>query len=378
MKTLHDHLYQDPLNPQPKRILALDGGGIRGALTLGILKSIEDKLRLRHGNDPNFRLCHYFDLIGGTSTGSIITSLLAIGKSVDEIQVMYQSLGARVFGKSRILSLLRAGKFDVLELEALLEEQLGQETIGGTGLLTGICIVAKRADTGGTWAFLNHPDGKYFEANKGILLRNAVRASSAAPTYFDAEAFDVGNGEIGAFVDGGVSMHNNPAMLLFLMATTRGFPFHWRTGDDMLEIVSVGTGYAKNRRKVEECVGIAGVKWAPVVPAMLMDDADNHNQLILQYISKSPTRKVINSEFGNLEDDLLTPKPLLHYLRYDVKLEQNELNDLGFTNIMAEKIREMSDAANKEVLRDIGLEAGRRLVKDEHFPAVFDMKALNQ
>ncbi len=373
MKTLHEHLHQDPSNPQPKRILALDGGGIRGAMTLGILKSIEDTLRKRHGDDPNFRLAHYFDFIGGTSTGSIIASLLCIGKGVDEIQEMYQSLGTRVFGKSRILSLLRAGKFDESELEKLLEEQLGQETIGGAGIQTGICVVAKRADTGGTWAFLNHPGGKYYEANKGILLRNAVRASSAAPTYFDAEAFDVGNGEIGAFVDGGVSMHNNPAMLLFLMATTKGFPYKWKTGDDMLEIVSVGTGYAKIRRKLEECVGIAGVKWAPVVPAMLMDDADNYNQLMLQYISKSPTAKVINSEFGDLSGDLLAPKPLIHYLRYDVKLEQNELNELGFANVLAEKIREMSDAKNKEVLRDIGLEAGKRMVKDSHFPKVFDL-----
>jgi len=375
MKTLHDHLHQDPQNPQPKRILALDGGGIRGALTLGILKQVEEVLRQRHGNDPAFRLCQYFDLIGGTSTGSIIASLLATGKSVDEIQEMYQSLGSRVFSKSRVLSLLRAGKFDVEELETLLQEQLGQETIGGAGILTGLCVVAKRADTGGTWAFLNHPDGKYFESNKGILLRNAVRASSAAPTYFDAEAFDVGNGEIGAFVDGGVSMHNNPAMLLLLMATTKGFPFRWKTGADMLEIVSIGTGYAKARRKVSECVGIAGVKWAPVIPAMLMDDADNHNQLLLQYLSKSPTRKIINSEFGDLVDDLLTPQPLFHYLRYDVKLEQNELNDLGFSKIKAEKIREMSDAANKEVLRDIGLEAGKRIVKDEHFPKDFDIKS---
>lgn len=371
MKTLHDHLYQDPNNPQPKRILALDGGGIRGAMTLGILKSVEDTLRKQHDNDPNFRLCHYFDLIGGTSTGSIIATLLAVGKGVDEIQEMYQQLGTRVFGKSRMLSLLRAGKFDENELEKLLEEQLGQETIGGANIKTGLCIVAKRADTGGTWSFFNHPGGKYFDANKGILLRNAVRASSAAPTYFDAEAFDVGNGEIGAFVDGGVSMHNNPAMLLFLMATTQGFPFHWKTGADNLELVSVGTGYAKIRRRVDECVGIAGLKWAPVVPAMLMDDADNHNQLLLQYMSKSPTAKIINSEFGDLSNDSLTPQPLFHYLRYDVKLEQNELNELGFTKVKAEKIREMSDVANKEVLRDIGLEAGKRLVKDDHFPQAF-------
>ena len=43
----------------PKRILALDGGGLRGMLTLGFLRQIEKILRARHGSDPSFRLCHY-------------------------------------------------------------------------------------------------------------------------------------------------------------------------------------------------------------------------------------------------------------------------------------------------------------------------------
>ena len=62
----------------PKRILALDGGGIRGALTLGCLERIEAILRQRHRR-PDLRLCEYFDLIGGTSTGAIIAAALAIG-----------------------------------------------------------------------------------------------------------------------------------------------------------------------------------------------------------------------------------------------------------------------------------------------------------
>ena len=66
----------------PKRILALDGGGIRGAITLGFLEQIERTLAERHEREgimpkADFRLHHYFDLIGGTSTGSIIAALLA-------------------------------------------------------------------------------------------------------------------------------------------------------------------------------------------------------------------------------------------------------------------------------------------------------------
>jgi patatin-like phospholipase/acyl hydrolase len=95
MKTLQQHF--DPVGP--KRILALDGGGIRGALTLGYLQKIEDILRKQHGDNPEFRLCDYFDLIGGTSTGSIIASCLAIGMKVDKINEMYMELGGKIFAR---------------------------------------------------------------------------------------------------------------------------------------------------------------------------------------------------------------------------------------------------------------------------------------
>ena len=74
-KTLEQHLFSDG----PKRMLALDGGGLRGALTLGYLHEVEALLRQRYGGDPRFRLCDYFDLIGGTSTGSVIATGLALG-----------------------------------------------------------------------------------------------------------------------------------------------------------------------------------------------------------------------------------------------------------------------------------------------------------
>src|SRR5512133_487296 len=94
-KTLQQHL--DP-SSGPKRILALDGGGIRGALTLGYLERLEQILKDRHPRIKDFRLCDYFDLIGGTSTGSIIGAALAIGMSVGEIKEYYFSLGEKIFG----------------------------------------------------------------------------------------------------------------------------------------------------------------------------------------------------------------------------------------------------------------------------------------
>jgi hypothetical protein len=81
-KTKQQHL--DGTNG-PKRILALDGGGIRGILTLEYLEVIESEFRRRF-NSPDFLLCDYFDLIGGTSTGSIIAAGLACGMTVEQLK----------------------------------------------------------------------------------------------------------------------------------------------------------------------------------------------------------------------------------------------------------------------------------------------------
>ena len=86
--------------PGPKRMLALDGGGVRGALALGYLARIEAILRERYQR-PDLVLRDYFDLIGGTSTGAIIATALAIGMDAEAVRALYLQLGPEVFAKKR-------------------------------------------------------------------------------------------------------------------------------------------------------------------------------------------------------------------------------------------------------------------------------------
>jgi uncharacterized protein len=96
-----DYPFLDPRRPGQRRLLALDGGGIRGLLTLGILEKLEADLRATRG--PGFRLCDYFDFIGGTSTGAILASGLAIGKSVEELIAFYLDAGAQMFEPNALI-----------------------------------------------------------------------------------------------------------------------------------------------------------------------------------------------------------------------------------------------------------------------------------
>ena len=376
--------------PGPKRMLALDGGGIRGAVSLGFLEHIETLLRERH-NNPDLLLCDYFDLIGGTSTGAIIATLLATGRSVAEIIELYQGLGEKIFGDKysifQIGNKLKAN-YDDKPLQEELNKLFGDTRLGDDAIRTGLNINAKRADTFSSWAMINHPKAKYYEpqkagelGNKDYLLREVVRASTAAPTYFLPQMINIGDREA-AFIDGGVSMANNPALQLFLLATLKGFPFRWQTGADKLMLISIGTGTYTKKVDAIKMAGNNMLDWAATVPEMLMDDSTYQNQLLLQYLSQSPTAIEIDSEVGDLHDEVLTGKPALHYIRYQAYLEQpktfkdgtqEDKPHLPFDEKTIEKLREMDKA---EMIGDL-LKGGRiyaqKSVDAGHFPVVFDL-----
>jgi hypothetical protein len=379
-KTRDQHLFDSG----PKRILALDGGGIRGIVTLQILRRIESLLRERSGGDDDFRLCDYFDLIGGTSTGAIIAAGLAIGYSVDKLDQLYRGLGMHVFRDELFRQGIFRAKFSERPLRELLEREFGATTLGDDRVRTGLAIMLKRLDTGSPWIVHNNPKGRYFKprqggravANADYLLKDVVRASTAAPHYFDPERIPVTGDLAGAFVDGGVSPHNNPALQLLLLATLEGYGLRWPVGADNLLVVSVGTGSWDLRLDTEEVMRMAPAKLALRALSSLMGDAAAFNELILQWLSKSPTARQIDREVGDLCSDVLgASEPWLTYLRYDPELDSAWLKDrlgLDLRDDQVEGLRKMDDPTNLDALARLG-EATAALVKEAHFAARFDI-----
>ncbi len=364
-------------SPGSKKILSLDGGGIRGALTLGYLKKIEDILKARFHEKPDFRLCDYFDLIGGTSTGAIIAASLAIGKTVDEIKNLYMDLGGKIFGEKRNwwdFNRLKA-TYNYKPMEEGLKQAFGEIKLGGDEIKTGLCIVAKRADTNSIWPLINHPEGKFFDSsegkNKDLDLWRVVRASTAAPTYFAPQMIEVSAGQTAAFIDGGLSMANNPSLTLLMVATLSGFKFHWPMGEDKILLVSVGTGYGVFKKKYKEIDKATLLSWAANIPEMLMQDASWQNQVLLQWISKSPTADTLDMEIGDLKNDFMGINPLISYLRYNFCITCENLNalkaeDKNYTDDDVKSLTDMSRASNREILYQLGSKAAQK-VKPEHF-----------
>lgn len=378
-RDLKAHLF----GPGPKRILALDGGGIRGLLTLQMLKRIEQILRQRTGDDSTV-LADYFDLIGGTSTGAIIAAALSLGWPVERIEVIYRELGNSIFEPSMFRKGLLRPKFSARPVKDALQREFGDIRLGGPEIRTGLAVVAKRLDTGSPWVLHNNPEGRYYNsvsgsgatANKDYFLRDVVRASTAAPTYFEPERIRVADDMEGAFVDGGVSPHNNPALQLLMLATLEGHHLKWPTGADKLMIVSLGTGSQSTRLDDDEVMNMKSVEVGVRGLASLMDDASALNELLLQWMSSSPTARELDSEIGDLSGDLLGgTKPLMTYLRYDVRFEDDWLREklkMTLDEKQLKSIPEMDRPENMDLLAEVG-SAASALIKDGHFDRAFDI-----
>ena len=126
----------------------------------------------------------------------------------------------------------------------------------------------------------------------------------------------------------------------------------------------------------QKVMRMAPAKLALRALSSLMGDAAAFNELILQWLSKSPTARQIDREVGDLCSDVLgASEPWLTYLRYDPELERAWLKDrlgLDLRDAEVEGLRKMDDPKNLDALARVG-EATAVLVKEEHFAARFDI-----
>ena len=365
----------------PKRILALDGGGIRGVLTLEFLEVIESLLQKRQ-NDQNFLLSDYFDLIGGTSTGSIIAAGLACGMPIKDIKALYYGLGKEVFiptGWGIV-----AAKFKAEPLQKALDNALGADTtLDSDKIRTGLMVMTKRLDTGSPWPLNNGGGGRYAAQDGALRLTQVVRASTAAPTYFDPEHIEIssrdGKTVEGEFVDGGVSPFNDPALQLLMLAALAGHGFHWRTGKSELLLVSVGTGsYRQPSQQPGLLDKVAGAAAGGLRALQsLMDDCARTNQAMLQWLTDCLTPWPVDRAVGDMKLDSRSGPQLATYARYNVLLEQAWLSSTLKVELSPDKlaeIRKMDNPANMGRLAELGRTAAALQVKAEHFPAAFDVR----
>jgi hypothetical protein len=363
--------------PGQKRLLAIDGGGIRGILALEILARIE---RLFCGGRADFRLSQYFDYIGGTSTGAIIAAGLARGMTVAEIVEFYVRAGREMFERASLFERLKY-KFLDEPLARKLKEVFGSETtLGSSSLESLLLLVLRNATTDSPWPISSNPFAKYNDrthaaCNLDLPLWQLVRASTAAPTYFPPEVIQVGPRQC-VFVDGGVTMYNNPAFQLFLMATLdRYWPLGpdgrrgWPTGRDRMLLVSVGTGTSSGERPWLDPDEMNLLFNAATLPAALMYAALNEQDLLCRAFGECLSGDPIDREVGDLigsSGPLVRDDKLFTYVRYNAELSTPGLAALGCGDIEPQRVQRLDSVDALGELRRVGQAAADR-VRADHF-----------
>ncbi len=372
--------------PGPKRILSIDGGGVRGAVALGFLQRIEHVLRENSGR-PDLVLSDHFDLIGGTSVGAILAAGLALGRTTEDVTQTFRTMGPRMFRAPGLRAPLIQSRFDPARFARLLQEEFGYATLGSAAWKTGFASVSKRVDTGSTWLLTNCPRAKYWAGspeeaglpaaertsvpNADYLLAKVVQSSAAAPFFFDLVTLEVARGQRGVFFDGAMTPHNNPALQLAMAGLVPDYGLGWRAGAENLQIVSVGAGSPRPRKPL--WVGrrlLALWKALHALVSMSYDTAELATS-VLQWLGTSPSAWPINSEIGDLSGARPAGyPPLWTFLRYDAPLEQRWLAEklsMTFDDREMNLLTRMDDDRQIDRLYAIGAAAADAQVKASHF-----------
>lgn len=324
----------EPINDSAKRILALDGGGVRGAVSLGFLESMEAELRHKM-KDDTLTLGRHFHLIGGTSVGSIIATMLALDWTMEMVSRTFLDWCPDIFSKPRWLWPLRT-KFNERVLRQKLDSVLGDMRLDDPRLVTMLAIVTKRLDTGSPWwVVANNPKSKWWKGeeadhrNHDFRVAELVRASTAAPTIFKPQRLPIGKGlKPGTFVDGALSPFNNPSLLLLMLASLKGHGLEWPMGPERMMLISVGTGswrepvsYRLIDRLVSAWFGVKALRG-------MVADSQTLSLAMLQWMSEPRLPWPINNEIGTLSGECLLagdrgPHGLFRFQRYDLDIERD-------------------------------------------------------
>jgi uncharacterized protein len=210
------------------RILSIDGGGIRGIFPAHILKCVSERL--------NIDVYKTFDMIAGTSTGSIIAAAIASEVPISQIVDLYKIHGKSIFPpyKSRINKKVKPAFRSIYTsdyFKKVLADVFGESTLGK--IRKPLIIPATDIGTGGVHVFKSSYSDE-FTRDKTVKVKDAVLASCSAPTFFDPYKVNEY-----LLADGGL-WANNPGLAAVIDAQKR-----LNIQKEKIKILSLGTGNSR-------------------------------------------------------------------------------------------------------------------------------------
>jgi uncharacterized protein len=358
-----------------KRILSLDGGGIRGVFSLEVLLFMQKLLR-EHYARPDLVLADHFDFFSGTSTGAIIATCLCWGMSVEQILDLYVDYGRTMFQPVpwyRPFKKILVSRYEAKPLSNLLQRVFSEDGEGKIPALLGtkrlkklLMVVIRNHSSGSAWpvtnnamALFNSPEAH--DCNLNIPLWKVVRASTAAPVYFDPEEITLGD-QSHVFVDGSVTPYNNPALIAALTAVLPCYRLEWTSGPENLRVVSVGTmrfssGLPQNIRRL--WIGYNASR----IPVALMQGIAWEQDFLCRCLGECIYGEPLDSEIGDLVGVPLPGDRWFSYVRYNKSFKAEELEELLRTD---RRLAQLDAVQSIPMLRTLGQSYAQKNIKLEH------------
>lgn len=352
-----------------RRILAIDGGGIRCLIGIEILLALEERLAAATGR-AQCRLCDHFDLVAGTSGGAIIASAVALGLPMREIRDFVVANAGNMFRAASWYARFWS-RYDKTELEGNLKQWFGADTtVGSERLRTLLLLVMRNWSTDSTWIVSNHPaapfnDRRLDDCNLDLKLWQLARASSAAPVYYLPETIRFGRKKPYefVFVDGGLTGFLNPAFKAFQFATTEPYGVNWPAGEDRLLIVSVGSGDTRHKRIGRPASDITVWRAVMGVPNAMLLATIREQDLLCRTFGRCLTGDPIDVEVGDMRSARTAVEPrLFRYHRLNVMLTEEGLTSIGCAHIRPSTVVRIDAADRVKELSEIGRGVADRLL----------------
>ncbi len=317
-------------------------------------------------------LADYFDYMAGTSTGAVIATALSLGMSVEDLRSFYINSGPAMFSRAAVLRRFHY-KFDREKLAAKFREVFGADTtLGSPRLRTLLMMVMRNATTDSPWPICNYPGAKFNDrkfpgCNLDVPLWQLICASTAAPTYFPPEVVRLGDEEF-LFVDGGVTMFNNPAFQLFLMATVEPYNLNWPTGVERMLVVSVGTGTAPKANPHLRSQDMNLIYDVSSIPIALMYAAGNQQDFLCRTFGDCLAGPPLDMEVGDMCGAAGPAMPkLFTYVRYNCELTRRVWMNLGLPDVQPDDVQMLDSVDHVGRSAADWQSACRRQVKESHF-----------
>jgi patatin-like phospholipase/acyl hydrolase len=198
-------------------------------------------------------------------------------------------------------------------------------------LKKGLMVVVRNLTTGSAWPLTNNPnalfnDPKLADCNLKIPLWKVVRASTAAPVYFDPEEIMLDDKPY-LFVDGAITPYNNPALIAGLTTVLPCYNMNWETGTDKIRLISVGTmrfssGLPRKAQRLWLGYNAASI------PVALMDGVAWQQDFLCRCLGECIYGEKLDSEIGTLIGMKLSGPSLFSYVRYNKSYSLQVMQEL--------------------------------------------------